>query len=201
MQPRKYLQLQSRKSNRFVGTLMLPDAGLGPVGSVADVANSAHDNQLKASGLSELHQEFVNHFANTQDFGYERMPRMHHLSNLPADWTAKDDGTRWHIQSYQLVGIFKSPQPRVYLDNKPPKMMMISQLESAQCRPLDDFEESGLSELRAGRDLVVDRSKPNNLRVLGSLRAIGTCVNCHQEPEGSLLGAFTYDLRREIPGS
>jgi hypothetical protein len=180
----------------FVGTLMLPDGGWKSAGAVADGAVSDYDGQLAATGLPELHREFVNHFANTQDFGYERMPRMHHLSNLPLEWTAKDDGTRWHIKSYYLVGIFKSPQPRVYLDNKPPKML--AQPESVQCRPLDAFEQNGLSELRAGRDLVVDRSDPARLRVLGSLRATGTCVNCHQEPAGSLLGAFTYDLDRDF---
>jgi hypothetical protein len=186
-----------------VGTLMIPNSDLrqtsGGIIADDDSDTSIEEGQLKASGLLELHEQFVDQFAKTQNFGSERMPRLHHFSNLPMEWTAKNDGSQWQIKSYQLVGILKSTPPRVYLDNMPPKMMFESQISLT--RPLDAFEENGLTELRAGKELVVDRSNPYRLRMLGSLRAIGTCVNCHHEPEGSLLGALTYDLKRVTPGS
>jgi hypothetical protein len=186
-----------------VGTFMLPNSGLRTAseenGAEDALAASSEESQLMSSGLLELHERYVDQFAKTEDFGAERMPRLHHFSNLPTDWTAKDDGSHWQLKSYQLVGILKTAPPRVYMDNKPPKMLAESALMNT--RVLDAFEANSLAELRAGKELVVDRSNPYRLRMLGSLRATGTCVNCHHEPEGSLLGALTYDLERVTPGS
>jgi hypothetical protein len=35
--------------------------------------------------------------------------------------------------------------------------------------------------------------------MLGSLRAQKQCLECHRVPHGSLLGAFSYELRRDPP--
>ncbi|HEV3238428.1 MAG TPA: hypothetical protein VGZ25_15685 [Gemmataceae bacterium] len=185
-----------------VGTLMLPETGLrlssNVQDSAANLSNSSEDSQLEASGLLGLHQQYVERFAQTQDFGVERMPRMHHFSNLPTVWTDQNDGSSWQIKSYKLVGVLKADHPVVYVDNRPP--IMVVNGDFANTRLLDDFEGRSLAELRSGKELVVDRTNPSRLRMLGALRAIGTCTNCHHEPEGSLLGAFTYDLERMIPG-
>lgn len=63
----------------------------------------------------------------------------------------------------------------------------------ARRRPLDQFEKSGLSRLREGRDLVTSHDDPN--RMLGAIRATKKCLACHTEArEKDLLGAFTYYL-------
>lgn len=35
--------------------------------------------------------------------------------------------------------------------------------------------------------------------MLGAVRASNDCRQCHQVPRGTLLGAFSYELRRDPP--
>ncbi len=90
-----------------------------------------------------------------------------------------------------LIGILKHDQPVVYMTEKLPSMDKIH-LEKA--RPLDLFEEAGLSSLRAGDDLHI-ASKETTFRMVGALRATKTCQKCHDAEIGDLLGAFSYTLR------
>ena len=52
---------------------------------------------------------------------------------------------------------------------------------------LDDFESDALRRLRRGDELVVDE-RPDELRMLGSLRAAKQCIECHTVQRGDLLG-------------
>ena len=61
-------------------------------------------------------------------------------------------------------------------------------------RPLDEFESAALPVLERGEDLVKE-VKENELRVLGSIRAMKQCLTCHDVQRGDLLGAFTYVLK------
>jgi hypothetical protein len=60
--------------------------------------------------------------------------------------------------------------------------------ESVALRP---YEQEGLALLKKGHG-VVWRFEEYGLHALGSLRNSGQCLACHQQPEGSLLGAISY---------
>jgi hypothetical protein len=38
--------------------------------------------------------------------------------------------------------------------------------------------------------------RPNDIRMLGSLRAVKDCRQCHEVPGNTLLGAFFYELQK-----
>ena len=61
-----------------------------------------------------------------------------------------------------------------------------------ETRDLDLFEVTGVAELSHGKELFV-RQRDSVIRMLGALRAIESCVQCHTERKvGDLLGAFSY---------
>ena len=62
-------------------------------------------------------------------------------------------------------------------------------------RPLDGFEASSLEKLRRGEYLLVAEA-PEGVRMLGAIRSVKQCTNCHGGERGDLLGAFSYTLRR-----
>ena len=70
----------------------------------------------------------------------------------------------------------------------------MSELRNAPTRQLDAFESAALPRL-AKDDLVI-HSNEGRLRVLGSIRASETCLECHAKKKGDLLGAFSYTLDR-----
>ncbi|MEZ6064514.1 MAG: hypothetical protein R3B90_02130 [Planctomycetaceae bacterium] len=99
----------------------------------------------------------------------------------------------YRLQELLLVSLLKQVGPRVYESDYLPNMAELSS-GTVPTRPLDDFETAALERLRGGEDIVVDESRGDEVRMLGSLRAIEQCLNCHSVPKGTLLGAFTYRL-------
>ena len=67
-------------------------------------------------------------------------------------------------------------------------------------RPLDAFEEEGLSALRAG-ETIHTRDEGDRIRMLGAVRAAGQCLNCHEVQHGALLGAFSYEFGFRRPAA
>lgn len=145
------------------------------------------------------------------------------LASVGAAW---DDET-WHhaVEQFDLVGLLHEPTPRVYLidrrlkqdmlttDDLPPlsgwktyKERGVPRFEIEQekageqlryFRRLDVFERIGLEQLARGANLVA-RTLDHEVRALGAIRAMSSCLDCHtQAKEGDLLGAFTYFVSRE----
>jgi hypothetical protein len=83
----------------------------------------------------------------------------------------------------------------VYVSENLPRM---EELRGAPTRPLDGFEASALEKLRRGEALLV-ADAPGGVRMLGALRSVKQCVDCHGGERGDLLGAFSYTLRRAEP--
>ena len=98
----------------------------------------------------------------------------------------------WLLKSLQLVSLLKYDRPYVYVSTSLPDM---GSLSNASVRELDEFERQGLDELYAGEDLNI-RGRENQVRMLGSLRAIKQCMDCHSVKRGQLLGAFSYEFVR-----
>jgi hypothetical protein len=135
----------------------------------------------------------VLNFANPGDSGYVR-DRDHVAGFLPHEFIGPPAGFRsWKIHKLELVSLLKHEEPAVYLSDELPKMR---ELDDAKTRPLDSFESQALGALRQGEDMQV-QSGPDNIRMLGAIRALKQCLQCHSVERGEMLGAFSYDLPRE----
>ena len=104
--------------------------------------------------------------------------------------------TEWQLSKLELVSLLKSPVPRVYLSRNLPNM---KELANARTRELNAFETASLAKLQSGERLMIE-TDPTEIRMLGSVRAASQCVGCHSVKRGTLLGAFSYILRR-IPAT
>lgn len=102
---------------------------------------------------------------------------------------------RWKLARLELVSLLKHETPRVYLSDHLPRM---EDLSSTKTRALDDFETPSLTKLLDGEELIT-AATPNRIVMLGAVRASNDCRQCHQVPRGTLLGAFSYELRRDPP--
>jgi hypothetical protein len=106
--------------------------------------------------------------------------------------TAGDDHTPWRIDALELVSLFKHRPAAVYVSENLPNM---NELARVPIRPLDEFEAGSLDKLRGGEELIV-RGNSAHIRMVGSIRVAYQCLECHQVPRGTLLGAFSYRLSR-----
>jgi hypothetical protein len=90
----------------------------------------------------------------------------------------------------ELVSLLKHDPPAAYISENLPRM---EDLREAPTRLLDEFEASALQKLRTGEELVVE-VQPQEIHMVGALRALKQCTECHSVERGELLGAFTYRL-------
>jgi hypothetical protein len=101
----------------------------------------------------------------------------------------------WHVTRLELVSLLTNDKPQVYVSNRLPKMTALAR---AKVRDLSEFEEQSLKTLQAGDELAADATL-NRIRMLGAVRASKQCLECHDARRGDLLGAFSYELRRDPP--
>jgi hypothetical protein len=171
--------------------------------------------------LSQLHRDTVKKFTERDGFGPNRMPARPPMtvesqdvylafqskldqkaSNIHADdqdflKTWQSDGakpgekTRWTVLKVQLVGLTKNPSPVVYLTDRLPKMDKVADIPT---RELDEFENTALRLIGEGQELH-SKADGNTIRMMAPIFATADCVKCH-EPQGKLLGAFTYEIER-----
>lgn len=177
--------IRSAESERFEAEVTAgSDPGLPENGELRKVAGAAERD-----------------FLNPMRFGFVRDGKVagfvsHRMAEELGGVLGVDDETpRWHVERVELVSLLKFPKPAVYLSDELPNM---ERLASVPTRPLNDFEREALLKLRTDEDLVV-RYSTNTIRMLGSLRAGKTCLECHSVQRGALLGAFSYELRRTVP--
>jgi hypothetical protein len=138
-----------------------------------------------------LHENSLLSFLNPITFGY--VEDIKHVTGFqPHAFRYAPSAPRtWHIDKLELVSLLKHEEPAVYLSEHLPRM---SELRDAPTRPLDDFEKQALAALQKGEDVQVQTS-PDQIRMLGAIRAVKQCLKCHDVERGYLLGAFAYDLR------
>lgn len=123
----------------------------------------------------------------------------YHLEKEEAKAKAKAkqpvDRRLWLVTRMELVSLLKHDKPGVYVSDTLPDMKKLGEVKT---RALDAFEDSALKRLEEGEKHVV-HSQTNQIRMLGSLRASERCMECHDVDEGTLLGAFSYELTRKKP--
>jgi hypothetical protein len=166
--------------------------GFGEFPSSGDsLPSGAGDPETKRA--LDLHEDSLQGFFDTRSFGY--VQDRDHVAGFQPHAFAHRPGVprRWLIEKLELVSLLKHEEPAVYLSEHLPRMQ---ELRDAATRPLDSFEKQALSALQNGEDLQV-QSSPDRVRMLGSIRAVKQCLKCHSVERGDLLGAFSYDLRRE----
>ena len=114
----------------------------------------------------------------------------------PPSRIAETDG-HWKFDVVSLVSLLKHRPAAVYLSDNLPNM---KELATAQTRRLDDFETSALEQLDRGEELIACGGT-DQIRMVGAIRAAFQCLECHQVPRGTLLGAFSYRLSRSSDDS
>ena len=161
--------------------------------------------------LQEFHLAGTIDFVNAPGFGYIPSQKgsgtpfgdlsrvmgfqPHAFRKPPGIRRAPGTQATWLIDRLELVSLLKHSEPAVYISKHLPRM---DELSEATTRPLSDFESQALPKLRAGEELVID-THPGEIRMLGAVRAITRCLDCHRAREGDLLGAFTYRLLSTPP--
>jgi hypothetical protein len=142
--------------------------------------------------LYRMHQEGIVDFANIAGFGFVKDRghvagfQSHQFSEVPKPTD------HWEIERLELIGLLLHDEPVAYVSEHLPRM---DELREAPTRALDRFEAMALEELRRGKDLSVEEM-PWGLRMLGAVRSVKQCVECHGGERGDLLGAFSYTLHR-----
>jgi hypothetical protein len=148
--------------------------------------------------LAELHESDLVDFLDPRRFGYIQ-DRDHVAGFLPHRFSNElklkegQKNQRWHVQRLELVSLLAHEAPVAYVSDNLPRM---DELTDAPTRPLNSFEQTALKELQEGEDLRIGYGA-EEIRMLGSIRALNQCVVCHHSKRGELLGAFSYRLRAE----
>jgi hypothetical protein len=168
-----------------------PDGSVSPSAS-AD-AGSRDTGREDTQRGADLHEDSLLSFFDPRGFGYVQ-DRDHVVGFQPHAFSrAPQVASKWWIDRLELVSLLKHEEPAVYLSEHLPRMQ---ELRDAETRPLDSFEQEALAALRGGEELY-KKSTPGQIRMLGAIRAVRQCLKCHSAERGDLLGAFSYDLRRE----
>lgn len=147
--------------------------------------------------LSRAHRTAVDDFLTPDRIGYVRSKvevagfNSHELTNLGSKWAnSSQASSKWQVVRLELVSLLRHPEPRVYVAATMPAM---DQLATVPHRALNDFESRALPSLVSQQDVVVDRH-PNQIQMLGAVRAGKSCLECHEGQRGKLLGAFSYEI-------
>lgn len=152
---------------------------------------------------AKLFASFLNGYAKSVDqvagfephaFRYELTPPYDLAQPAPGP-DDKRGPKKWKLVRLELTSLLKHDTPRVYVSENLPRM---EDLSSTKTRELTKFETDSLAKLRGGEELVVEATA-NRIEMFGALRAGKDCRRCHEVPLGTLLGAFSYDLRRDPP--
>jgi hypothetical protein len=122
------------------------------------------------------------HVAGFQSHRFTRIPEIGVPYSRPQ--------SSWKLARLELVSLLKHDSPLVY---DSPHLPQMDELRNAPTRPLDSFERESLVRLKSDEDVVTDES-PERIRMIGSLRAARSCLECHSVERGALLGALTYEL-------
>ncbi|MBB3208279.1 hypothetical protein FHS27_004107 [Rhodopirellula rubra] len=116
------------------------------------------------------------------------------LSKMSGEYLRGQDSDVWKLDLVQLVSLDRFSQPVAYDESELPKMHCLKS-DQVPTRLLNAFETQAAERLRAGENLIVERTA-SRVSMLGAIRASDQCVDCHAAEPDELLGAFTYHLFR-----
>jgi hypothetical protein len=207
-----YLELPDAPSQPFAAPLAAEYRG-GPKVTLpekGDAPTAAGLRYPAAGSVGQFHTSSIFLFAGTDSLGLVRDRdhvagfRPHQFRGMPPldEQAPPKPGQppakpqeRWLVSRLELVSVWKGATPAVYASGSLPRMQ---ELKTAKTRPLTDFEAKALQALREGEEVVTEATA-NEVRMVGAVRAAKQCTACHEVKRGTLLGAFSYDLRRDPP--
>ncbi len=151
--------------------------------------------------LAKMHAENLRRFAASPGFGLSRTP------NLRQHTEFQLAGMNRYVPKPDLIALETKPVAYRSLGREALGMATLTnriiraQLHS---RPITTDEARAIAELRSGKEFAqrpitapAGSGKPPAeaaTLVLGAMRANAACAKCHEVPEGTLLGAFSYTL-------
>ncbi len=182
---------QMRMRSHIAKAEILPEPipqSSGPQSDIDPTGDAWPD--AKVRDFFGLHATSIGSFVNFKGFGYLKSRREvagftpHAFQHLPVP------KPRYTLERLELVGLVRNPEPSVYVSEFLPRM---TELDTTATRPVDGFEATGLKRLSEGEDLVAN-AVGSKVRLLGAVRNMTACVECHGGQRGDLLGAFSYRL-------
>ena len=117
------------------------------------------------------------------------------LSSCARQKTDTQESDLVYLKKLELISVLKYSPPRVYLLDHLPRTDQLSD-NNAMTRELTPFENRAMRELVEGETIVSEETSSGGIRMVGALRSIGSCNNCHQSKHHDLLGAFTYEFEK-----
>lgn len=159
--------------------------------SWAEVDLNREPPTVNRKPVGAMHNQTLLDFVDPSRSGYAKS-RKQVAGFVPHRINAVHEEEPWKVLRLELVGILKAEQPRVYVTDELPN---IKKIDSTATRSLDAFESAGLEKLTAGEHLFI-RETSEGIRMLGAVRAVEQCIQCHGGERGDLLGAFSYSLTR-----
>ncbi|WP_020474344.1 hypothetical protein [Zavarzinella formosa] len=190
-------RMRARPSDTHIKAGLHPDVNISQPASLLEVPQPNGRSspvllRFENEELREWHIKGIVDFTYPNAFGYMRDIRhvagfeSHRFSELPAPVL------QWEVRRLDLAGLLTHENPVVYVSENLPCM---DELRGAPTRSLDEFETPALEKLRQGEHLQVVNSS-EGVRMLGAIRCVKQCEECHNSKRGDLLGAFSYTLRR-----
>ncbi|MEW4487312.1 hypothetical protein AB1L42_04475 [Thalassoglobus sp. JC818] len=146
----------------------------------------------------KIHERAQSEFLRPDTFGYvqdhEHVAgfQSHAFARVPVVEDEAPEIAEWRLERIELVGLLRNDEPVVYLSESLPNL---DELDEFETRPVDEWEADALSQLVESTDLVI-REHPQEIRMIGSLRASNNCLMCHDVRRGQVLGALAYTLAR-----
>lgn len=144
---------------------------------------------------SKFHFAGLLDFLNTTSFGLKIEPQVtigfephaFHFSAQPVSYqTAMFD-----LADLKLISLRRFAEPRAYVLDHLPRMDQLLG-DDAPTRALNEFENRSLNSIsQNNEDVVIEYMQPT-LLMLGSIRAVQSCLDCHSAARGELLGVFSY---------
>jgi hypothetical protein len=181
---------QTLKVNLERDDSLIPQPDTQPTSTLSE-RDLKDANDVQPGPLRALHLDSVIDFVNPRGFGLIVSRKKvagfqsHRFGGVPKAGS-------WKVHTIELVGLLKHEEAVVYLSDELPRM---DKLRTSPTRALNTFESAGLRVLQEGEDIYI-RETPTGLRMVGAVRAIEKCTECHGGERGDLLGAFSYNLSR-----
>jgi hypothetical protein len=163
--------------------------------------------------VDKMHELTMFDFVHPDGIGLEIEPQKfrgfesHAFYQSPIELNDPSGEGTLKLESLQLVSLRRFDSPRVYELDHLPRMDELSG-DDVPTRQLTTFESDAIRKLEertsqllkneadtSSKDIVLNESE-DSFEMVGALRAINSCLDCHRARRNEMLGAFTYRFSR-----
>jgi len=159
--------------------------------------------------MAEVHQRAVVWFVSRPGMGLVRVVPPEFYRPLSSE-IVLIHGAKFRVKEMQLLGILKNDPPVAYSiggrymqsphqfgDGLTPRPTDEA-FKDHPSRPLTPEELNAIAAMESDirKNIVPLEATPASTRLVGSIRAMTSCLDCHDVQKDDLLGAFSYTLER-----